>query len=607
MTAYGNIVKKATTTKKGLLAIEKTYRKHPENEIIPFARNTSYVDIATIVLQDDKEPENGADFAHPIALFQSRHHSQIGAITLCRKAKEFLEICSEQTPLQILSISAGMDEDALLLTMLVRLYSSVPNIENIYDYMDEFRFSEKTGPTLIIPDDARLSYTEEEREKHREKTKEQAIALENATKDAPFLNSIEEYTKSTLSDIDESRELVYDLLTKDKQISTILPYNEFIKIFKSCMNYITSVERDFYYDVIREKTSMQDFMDVIEAYITRSYIDNGKMQIEDLPALLSKLKRALFELYIVQDLIDDPQITDIKITAPDSIRVRVKGKAYLSNITFIDKDDYIRFVTGVAVKNNVDLKVPSQTFTDEHDEGYILRFSITAPYITGSGYPIMHIRKVARKKPLADELMKAGMFDEKIRDYLLDCGKNSRGVVFAGSPGSGKTIMLNWFLECAYESSAEILVIQESDELFAYRKGVMFEHVVNNPQRGEKPCTLETLGQMALVAGANVFVIGEAKGAEICSAITLSNSGCRTAITIHSPSSVETVDKMADLAMRGYATSFEQAKRMIKSFQTIVYLSDFKVQEISEIIGYDDEKKDMIYRYIYKRPQNSEK
>ena len=58
--------------------------------------------------------------------------------------------------------------------------------------------------------------------------------------------------------------------------------------------------------------------------------------------------------------------------------------------------------------------------------------------------------------------------------------------------------------------------------------------------------------------------------------------------------------------MRGYATSFEQAKRMIKSFQTIVYLSDFKVQEISEIIGYDDEKKDMIYRYIYKRPQESE-
>ena len=160
---------------------------------------------------------------------------------------------------------------------------------------------------------------------------------------------------------------------------------------------------------------------------------------------------------------------------------------------------------------------------------------------------------------------------------------------------------MNWFLEEAYESSAEILVIQENDELFTSRKGVIFEHIVDNPQKGEKPCSLEELGKLALVSGANVFIIGEAKGAEICSAITLSNSGCRTAITIHSPSSTETLDKMADLAMRGYATSYEQAKRMMKSFQTIVFLQDFKVQEISEIVGYDEEKKDMIYKPIYRR------
>lgn len=202
---------------------------------------------------------------------------------------------------------------------------------------------------------------------------------------------------------------------------------------------------------------------------------------------------------------------------------------------------------------------------------------------------------------MAPDLMQAGMFDEKIKNYLLDCGKYSRGVVFSGPPGSGKTNLLNWFLEEAYEDSAEILVIQENDELFAYRQGVMFEHVVNNPKYGEQACSLEQLGQMALVAGANVFVIGEAKGAEICSAITLSNSGCRTAITIHSPSATETIDKMADLAMRGYAQSYEQAIRMMKSFQTIVYLNEFKVQDIVEIEGYDEDRKKLKYRYIYKR------
>ena len=193
------------------------------------------------------------------------------------------------------------------------------------------------------------------------------------------------------------------------------------------------------------------------------------------------------------------------------------------------------------------------------------------------------------------------MFDKKIHDYLLDCGKYSRGVVFAGPPGSGKTVCLNWFLEKAYEQSAEILVIQENDELFCYRKGVMIQHVVNYASDDELPVDLEELGRLALVAGANVFIIGEAKGAEICSAITLSNSGCRTAITIHSPSSTETLDKMADLAMRGYATDYEQARRMLKSFQTIVYLEDFQVKEISEITGYDEQTKEITYRNIYRK------
>ena len=147
------------------------------------------------------------------------------------------------------------------------------------------------------------------------------------------------------------------------------------------------------------------------------------------------------------------------------------------------------------------------------------------------------------------------------------------------------------------------VVIQENDELFAYRKGVMFEHIVNNPRPGEESCDLEHLGKMALVAGANVFIIGETKGAEICSAITLANSGCRTATTIHAESAEETPEKMADLAMRGFAKSTDQAKRMIKAFNIIVYMQDFAVQEIEEIIGYDADKKELIFRCIYRKEQ----
>lgn len=595
-----------------LEAAEKLFRKFPDSEFVPYSMNrTSWKEVVGKVVPD-KTGDNvlAENWKHPLLVTQSKHVTTIGVEELIRQANSFLiEQVEKGHKMDILSITAGVDGNQLSLTTLLRPYNTPIRIKNIYKFLGEDSLrreptSDEKKSKLLAPESAFRRISKEEKDAHKQIVKLQEVTLNNATSDKPFLNQLESYSFSKLTEMDPRTELEYDLRTKDMDIQLNTSYDNFIEIFQEVMQYITRNKRDNYHSVLKNKDEEKSFFSVVDAHIKKHYTSTRRLPEEDLPALMAKLRRALFDLYIVQDLIDDPMITDVKITDPKSIRVRVHGKAYLSNITFIDAEDYFRFIQGVAVSNNIDLSVPSQTFTDETDDNYILRFSLTAPYITSTGYPIIHIRKIPRKKPMSEELMAAGMFDEKIKNYLIDQSINKgKSIVFAGPPGSGKTTALNWFLEDGYESSAEILVIQENDELFSYRKGVMFEHVVLNPQRGELPCTLEDLGKMALVAGANVFVIGEAKGGEISSAITLSNSGCRTAITIHSQSSKDTIDKMADLAMRGTANiTYDQAKRMIKSFQIIVYMEDYQVKEISEIIGYDEDKKDMIYRSIYEAP-----
>ena len=585
----------------GIKALDLHLADYRYSESVPFSKNISLYEACRNVVPDEE-----GFWANPVYYAKSFYRSDIGLSEVARLTKEYLEKKSSTYKMDIISIMSGIESDYICSIFVVRIYGLQrgvwPYFEDIVDYIDSGDNGErKIGDIrFVYPDDAFNDYTEEDIYYHERKWEEQRRLYEMASEETPFLNMIDEYVPEKLYAIKPNVSPIYDLMTKDKKTPTKTGYSDFVSVFQQCMRFVTSVEQDGYYSVIQGKRDKSDFMNMLEAHIEKKFIDTGSLKIEDKNIMLGKLEKALFQMYIIQDLINDQDITDIKITSPDSIRVRIEGKAYLSNITFIDDEDYFRFVNSIAIKNGIDLSVPKQTFTDEHDENYILRFSITSPYIT-TGYPVVHVRKVARKKLMAPDLIKLGFFDEKIRDYLIDCGKNSRGVVFAGPPGSGKTVALNWFLEDGYEDSAEILVIQETDELFCYRKGVILEHVVNNPIDDEKKCTLEDLGQMALVSGANVFVIGEAKGSEICSAITLSNSGCRTAITIHSPSATETLDKMADLAMRGYASSYEQAYRMLKSFQTIVYLQDFKVQEITEIEGYDEMSKRMKYKYIYRR------
>ena len=592
---------------EALKSAEKMTRKFPASEYIPYAKNVSWEEIATRI-----RPDKGEPWEHPIMVTTSRHVTTIGVENLIRKASEFLLSYNNRPEyeIEVLSITAGVDDNKLALTTLFRSYKENIHIKEIFKYLGEDQLQNLSGGSsqkskFLVPESAYHPISKEQREIHENILQLQKNALAQATPEKPFLNQLDSYTLSKLTEVDPRVEMEYDLRTKDMEIQLNTSYDNFIKIFQEIMVYITANKRDNYYAVLQGKDEESSFFNVVDAHIKKHYIEKQLLPAEDLPALMAKLRRALFDLYIVQDLIDDPMITDVKITDPKSIRVRVHGKAYLSNITFIDTDDYIRFIQGIAVANNIDLGVPSQTFTDEQDENYILRFSLTSPYTTSTGFPIIHIRKIPRKKPMSEDLIKTGMFDEKIKNYLIDQSINhGKSIVFAGPPGSGKTTALNWFLEDGYESSAEILVIQENDELFSYRKGVMFQHVVMNPHRGERICTLEDLGKMALVAGANVFVIGEAKGGEITSAITLSNSGCRTAITIHSQSSRDTINKMTDLALRGSSNlNYDQAKRMIKSFEIIVYMENYSIKEISEIIGYDEDKKDMIYRAIYEAPE----
>lgn len=592
----------------GVPELNGLYDEYHASEVIAFAKNTSLEELVTTVFPDKDGLNPDHTFKNPIFIVRSLHSSSIGRKNLSSGVYSFLKEKQSDYNMEILSITTGMYKTSLCSVFFVRIYDAP--IDNWYpaDFRDihnnlpapeNFDEEERGYEKLVIPEEAYYSYTDEELKKHQ-------LALEAQNKiyesDVPFLNALSSYTRQELPEIDENAEYIYNLKTKDMMLNTMSSYSKFIEVFNDAMNYVTKNEKDVYFNVLRNNANKHSFDNTIDAYIDKTFVKTKYLPKEDVHFLKEKLDNALFRLYIVQDLIDDEMITDIKITDYDAIRIRVRGLAYLSNVTFINRADYFRFINGIAIRNNIDLNVPIQTFTDESNKDYILRFTITSPYVSGTGIPIIHIRKISRKKQMDKELISAGMFDEKIRDYLLDCGKHSSGVVFAGTPGSGKTTILNWFLEAAYESSAEILVIQENDELYTYRKGVIFEHTVLHPMKGERACSLEELGQMALVEGANVFIIGEAKGAEICSALSLSNAGCRTAITIHSPSAEKTIDKMCDLAMRGRVyDSYEQAKRAMKSFDTIVYLRDYKVQEITKIIGYDEQKKEMIYKTIYRQ------
>lgn len=146
------------------------------------------------------------------------------------------------------------------------------------------------------------------------------------------------------------------------------------------------------------------------------------------------------------------------------------------------------------------------------------------------------------------------------------------------------------------------LVIQESEELFSdVHPHLMFEHIVTN-QAGGKKYDLQDLARNGLLTDLDYFVIGEVKDAEAKYFINAADTGHRCWCSVHSPSSTDAIDKLADYVMYETNYSKEEATYMLKDLGTVIFMSNFKVVEISEIAGYDHKERKLIYTPIYRRP-----
>lgn len=424
------------------------------------------------------------------------------------------------------------------------------------------------------------------------------MTREQATFEMPLLNSDEPYVSEANRTREDDEAIFYDADSAFRKQRTHISQMEFNRIYNDVMRFYTTTERHMYKQVQSGQITKEHFVEECTRYLKQHFpVQMGNQN--DFDVMMSRIRVSVFGYDVLQPLIDDPNTSDIKICGPCDIRVRVKGNAYKSNANFMDMNDLYRFVEGLALRNRLDiLAAPIITFTDRHDENYILRFTVSSPVVSTPGHPYMHIRKVPKVKPDFDELIKRGMLTEKVKLYLIDRAKLSKGIVFAGPPGSGKTTALNAWIE-HIPKTRETLVIQENDELFTEQSGFMFKHVTHGMQ-GEPICTLEDLGRMALVEGCNQFIIGEVKGGEMRSAMTLVNAGGYAALTVHSTNAYETLDKLADLVKYGSDYSFDEARRMLKTFDTIVYMEGYKVREILECIGYDDATKQYEYIPIYR-------
>lgn len=372
--------------------------------------------------------------------------------------------------------------------------------------------------------------------------------------------------------------------------------------------------------VSREKI-IKDIREQLSEYQTE---DGVAITEEEKDIVMELIDRELWGYGIIDTYIHMPDISDIKIYGSNRVMCKELGERKALDVEFESEKAYLKFVSKLLERNKINLGTANaiQTFTDTSLNDFILRITVISGLLTDSGVPLIAIRKIPKNKYDLMNLTGKGMFrrgrkekkeQKKSRSNRVfeqvnsELGPilfqmiSSKGILFTGKGASGKTTLMNAMIaEIPHDES--VMICQENAELFDLNHPDLFGcHVLTNTGDSKISYELGDLTRAALLVDLDRVIVGEVKeGSEAAGLSKASMTGHKCWTSVHGESCQMAVEKMADYISQATGYTTRDALKQLLGFEYVVHLTDFRVDEIVRITGWDSKEESLIYETVYK-------
>ncbi|MGN1174092.1 MAG: ATPase, T2SS/T4P/T4SS family [Roseburia sp.] len=372
--------------------------------------------------------------------------------------------------------------------------------------------------------------------------------------------------------------------------------------------------------VSREKI-VKDIREQLSEYQTE---DGAAITEEEKDIVMELIDRELWGYGIIDTYIHMPDISDIKIYGSNRVMCKELGERKAIDVEFESEKAYLKFVSKLLERNKINLGTANaiQTFTDTSLDDFILRITVISGLLTDSGVPLIAIRKIPKNKHDLMNLNGKGMFrrgrkekkeQKKSRSNRVFEQMNpelgpilfqmisSKGILFTGKGASGKTTLMNAMIaEIPHDES--VMICQENTELFDLNHPDLFGcHVLTNTGDSKISYELGDLTRAALLVDLDRVIVGEVKeGSEAAGLSKASMTGHKCWTSVHGESCQMAVEKMADYISQATGYTTRDALKQLLGFEYVVHLTDFRVDEIVRITGWDSKEESLIYETVYK-------
>ena len=287
-------------------------------------------------------------------------------------------------------------------------------------------------------------------------------------------------------------------------------------------------------DKVDEEEIRQIIAKTIENILGRP---RGSLAEEEKNKIISELVDEFAGLGPIENLMKDPEITEIMINGPGRIYIEKQGKKEVSDIVFEDEQQLRCLIYKILAptRRRVDESYP---FTDVSlKDGSRVNIIILPLSLDGS---TITIRKFLKELKAIEDLIRLGALDKRMADFLVACIKAKVNIIFSGATGAGKTTTLN-VLTSYIPNQERIVTIEDTAELHLNQ-----DHVVRLEARqpnieGKGEVTIRDLFKNTLRMRPNRIILGEIRSGEaldMLQAICSGHAGSLSVIHADSPEDV---------------------------------------------------------------------
>ena len=314
--------------------------------------------------------------------------------------------------------------------------------------------------------------------------------------------------------------------------------------------------------------------------------------IKDRQQLGREIFDAIRRMDILQELVEEEEVTEIMINGTQGIFIERKGRLFQWDKNFASKEKLEDVIQQIVAKCNRAVNEASPIVDARLENGARVNIVLAPVALNG---PIVTIRRFPSHPIGMTDLLAYGSLTQEAAQDLEKWVRAGYNIIISGGTGSGKTTFLN-ALSQYIPSTDRVITIEDSAELQLQGiPNLVRLETRDSKGEGTTAITIRDLIRSSLRMRPDRIIVGEVRGSEAIDMLQALNTGHDGSLsTGHANSATDMLMRLETMVLMGMELPLSAVRRQIASgVDIIVQLGRLrdksrKVLEIVEITGYED-------------------